>query len=225
MKLLPMMLCQLDPPVFADADGHDEQHPAEPAPFTPAWAPPALTNSETVAALQTPGSEQMVGSRRQSLVLADVESQTSQRDVSGQQPERGRSRLSSTASLQSSMARARSLDIECGVKRAASRELARPSDTSAAPFTSVASLDEGGPSDFGPMEAKPAFEALTLTHIHCSDYKRRLSLIGVHLLRIWRMIMVPGMEGGLSCVNATGISCVSWVLNFLVVQTMAVLMP
>jgi len=55
------------------------------------------------------------------------------------------------------MARARSLDTERGVKRAASEELARPSRAG------EVARDDAGPPDSGPVEAKPAFEAFTMT--------------------------------------------------------------
>lgn len=84
-------------------DGLDGQQTAAPAPFTPVLAPPVLSNTEIVAALQPQGSGQTAGSRRQSSMLADVASQFGSDTqnlnlaVPDQQPEHGRSRLLSTA--------------------------------------------------------------------------------------------------------------------------------
>jgi hypothetical protein len=84
-----------------------------------------------------------------------------------------RSRILSSASMQSAVNRARSIDSDRGadIKRSASQELDKPEGDASAGVEV-----EGPPGDSQALEANPAFEAMTMTWEHLCNLAENVAV-------------------------------------------------
>lgn len=186
-----------------------DEHAAvpQPMPFTP----------ELLAAMKPEESAVAPGSRRESLGLEDVASQSGVEKTPAPASvpvESGRG-IFQSSTLQSSWSRARSLDVERGVKRPASVEPPAPARR---PAEMLEPSTSSGPSDSIQLEGRPAFDALTLGNscamllkrvqepTHCWCCKLKLKWIAVLPLTMSSTATEAGMEDGPTHVSVNGMS-------------------
>ena len=138
--------------------------PLQPVPFTPALS--ARSEVGQVRSVSQPGSMSWPhGFSRRASEEVTVDASEQAGDV--------RSRILSSASMQSAMNRARSIDSDRGVdiKRSASQKLDKPEGDASAGVEV-----EGPPGDSQALEANPAFEAMTMTWEHLCNLAENVAV-------------------------------------------------